>query len=358
MQGKSARRLRQRGQREGERRDDERDARHARPRQAPRRLRHRDEARTSSSTSAARFRVDDPHPGRHRQRCASRSCSTCSDDSPLHRRRAAPRHGLPGVLPHPAGRRSRSRRRSSSTRTSSRTRSDASCSVARAHHAADASRETGDTVDLKPFAPVAAEGRVAASTPSRRTRRGQAEERLPDGRQDGRRGARGAPKPARVLVISSSQFLANPFARAGNGPDMGQMGMMMPGMGGDEKLQQIAGPYAQQILHEHHPRVQEHARLAHGRHRSPRGRARRSSRSRTSPTATSRSRSSSDETEDQLKKQDEDDEEGAQDARSTGSRACSSSGCRSSSRSSASSAGAAAMARRARTSVLALISIT
>ena len=53
---------------------------------------------------------------------------------------------------------------------------------------------------------------------------------------------------ARVLVISSSQFFANPFARAGNGPDMGQMGGMMPGGGGDEMLQQLAMPYAQQIL--------------------------------------------------------------------------------------------------------------
>ena len=54
-------------------------------------------------------------------------------------------------------------------------------------------------------------------------------------------------KPSRVLVIASSAFLTNPFARAGNGPDMGQMGMMMP-MGGDEQLLQIAGPYAQQAL--------------------------------------------------------------------------------------------------------------
>ncbi len=52
---------------------------------------------------------------------------------------------------------------------------------------------------------------------------------------------------ARVLVISSSQFFANPFARAGNAPDMGQMGMMMP-MGGDEALQQLGQAYAQQIV--------------------------------------------------------------------------------------------------------------
>jgi len=57
-----------------------------------------------------------------------------------------------------------------------------------------------------------------------------------------------ATNTARVLVISSSQFFTNPFARAGNAPDMGgQMGMMMP-MGGDELLQQFSQYYAQQIL--------------------------------------------------------------------------------------------------------------
>ncbi len=57
-----------------------------------------------------------------------------------------------------------------------------------------------------------------------------------------------ATNTARVLVIASSEFFANPFARAGNGPEMNpQMGMMMP-MGGDELLQQFGQYYAQQIL--------------------------------------------------------------------------------------------------------------
>lgn len=57
-----------------------------------------------------------------------------------------------------------------------------------------------------------------------------------------------SPTPSRVLVVSSSQFLANPFARAGNPPPMPpQMAMMGP-MGGDQDLQMLAGPYAQRFL--------------------------------------------------------------------------------------------------------------
>jgi hypothetical protein len=57
-----------------------------------------------------------------------------------------------------------------------------------------------------------------------------------------------SPTPSRVLVVSSSQFLTNPFARAGNPPPMPpQMAMMGP-MGGDQDLQMLAGPYAQRFL--------------------------------------------------------------------------------------------------------------
>ncbi|HEY3234913.1 MAG TPA: GldG family protein [Polyangiaceae bacterium] len=57
-----------------------------------------------------------------------------------------------------------------------------------------------------------------------------------------------APKPSRVLVISSSQFLTNPFAYAGNGPEMGPQFQMFGGVGGDQQLQMIAQPYAQKFL--------------------------------------------------------------------------------------------------------------
>lgn len=53
---------------------------------------------------------------------------------------------------------------------------------------------------------------------------------------------------SRLLVVSASQFLANPFARAGNPPPMPPQLQMMGPMGGDEELMMISQPYAQQYL--------------------------------------------------------------------------------------------------------------
>lgn len=58
----------------------------------------------------------------------------------------------------------------------------------------------------------------------------------------------GTGKDSRVLVISSSQFITNPFAYAGNGPELGGQFQMFGGVGGDQQLQMIAGPYAQRYL--------------------------------------------------------------------------------------------------------------
>jgi hypothetical protein len=55
---------------------------------------------------------------------------------------------------------------------------------------------------------------------------------------------------SRLLVVASSQFLANPYARAGNAPPMPPQMMMMGNMGGDEELLMISQPYAQQYLTE------------------------------------------------------------------------------------------------------------
>jgi ABC-type uncharacterized transport system involved in gliding motility auxiliary subunit len=53
---------------------------------------------------------------------------------------------------------------------------------------------------------------------------------------------------SRILVVSASQFLANPFARAGNAPPMPPQMQMMGGMGGDEDLLMLSMPYAQKYL--------------------------------------------------------------------------------------------------------------
>lgn len=53
---------------------------------------------------------------------------------------------------------------------------------------------------------------------------------------------------SRLLVISASQFLCNPFARSGNPPPMPPQMAMMGGMGGDEELQMISGMYAQKYV--------------------------------------------------------------------------------------------------------------
>jgi ABC-type uncharacterized transport system involved in gliding motility auxiliary subunit len=57
-----------------------------------------------------------------------------------------------------------------------------------------------------------------------------------------------APQDSRVLVISASQFVTNPFAFAGNGPDLGGQFAMFGAVGGDPQLQMIAQPYAQRYL--------------------------------------------------------------------------------------------------------------
>jgi hypothetical protein len=56
-----------------------------------------------------------------------------------------------------------------------------------------------------------------------------------------------ADKDSRVLVVSSSLFLTNPFAYAGNGPDLGGQFAMFGNVGGDESLLQIAQPYTKHL---------------------------------------------------------------------------------------------------------------
>ncbi len=108
-------------------------------------------------------------------------------------------------------------------------------------------RETSDTVDLKPFRSWKPKGEWQQYAIGA-TLEGTLGTAFPAGDKMGVEAPAKSTKPARVFLISSSQFLANPFARSGNGPDMqGMMGMQMGDMG-DQQLQQLAGPYAQQAL--------------------------------------------------------------------------------------------------------------
>src|SRR4029079_6525192 len=52
---------------------------------------------------------------------------------------------------------------------------------------------------------------------------------------------------SRVLVVSSSLFLTNPFAYAGNGPDLGGQFAMFGAVGGDPALLVFAEPSAKYL---------------------------------------------------------------------------------------------------------------
>jgi ABC-type uncharacterized transport system involved in gliding motility auxiliary subunit len=106
--------------------------------------------------------------------------------------------------------------------------------------------ETGDTVDLKPARQWRPKGEFKQH-PIAAVAEGKLKTAFPEGDKMGVETPPESANSARVLVLSSAQFFVNPFVRSGAGPDMGQMGMMMPGGGGDEFLTSIAGPYVQLI---------------------------------------------------------------------------------------------------------------
>ncbi len=111
-------------------------------------------------------------------------------------------------------------------------------------------RETGDSVDLKPLRQWRPKGEFSQYNLGV-TLEGKLKSAFEGQDKMGVEVPAEASNASRVLVISSSQFFANPFARAGNGPEMPPHmgGMQMPqGAGGDEQLQQLAMPYAQRVL--------------------------------------------------------------------------------------------------------------
>jgi hypothetical protein len=109
---------------------------------------------------------------------------------------------------------------------------------------------TGDTADLKPLQKWGPKLKglqqdqyaVGASV------EGTIKSAFPSGDKMGVDAPAESAHASRIFIMASSQFLANPLARAGNGPDMGQYGNMMPNLGGDEQLLMLAGPYAQQFV--------------------------------------------------------------------------------------------------------------
>jgi ABC-type uncharacterized transport system involved in gliding motility auxiliary subunit len=109
---------------------------------------------------------------------------------------------------------------------------------------------TGESADLKPFQKWAPKlkGLQGQQFGLAADVEGTLKSAFTEGDKQGVEAPDKSVKPARVFVLASSQFLANPLARAGNGPDMGQYGQMMPSLGGDEQLLMIAGPYAQQFI--------------------------------------------------------------------------------------------------------------
>jgi len=106
---------------------------------------------------------------------------------------------------------------------------------------------TTDTVDMKlktnwePKPPMAQQ--VIAATA-----KGKLKSAFAGQKDDSVPAPESAASPSRVLVVSSSLFLTNPFAYSGNGQEMGGQFQMMGSIGGDPTLQAIANPYAQRYL--------------------------------------------------------------------------------------------------------------
>ena len=110
-----------------------------------------------------------------------------------------------------------------------------------------ASVETDSSIDMKmrpgwkPKPPF--DTRIIAAVAE-----GKLKSAFPSGDDDGVKAADRAPEPSRVLVVSSSEFITNPFAYAGNGPDLGGQFAMFGNVGGDRELLMIAGQYANRYL--------------------------------------------------------------------------------------------------------------
>jgi len=107
---------------------------------------------------------------------------------------------------------------------------------------------SGDTVDLRPSADVKPkppfdQHPIAAAV------EGNLRRAMDAGSEDeGWEVPATSTEKARVLVIASPLFLANPFVHSGKGPDLGPQFAMMGNIGGDETLLSLSQPYAQKYL--------------------------------------------------------------------------------------------------------------
>jgi hypothetical protein len=107
--------------------------------------------------------------------------------------------------------------------------------------------ETGESVDLRPSndkkpKPPFAQKNIAVVV------EGKLKSAMGASEADGISVPAESKTEGRVIVVSSSAFLSNPYARAGNGPDLGPQFAMMGNVGGDEMLQEISRPYAFKYL--------------------------------------------------------------------------------------------------------------
>ncbi len=105
----------------------------------------------------------------------------------------------------------------------------------------------GESVDMKirrqwtPKPPYAQRVIAAAAE-------GKLKSAFPEGDNQGVTANAQSPTPSRVMVVSASQFLTNPFAYSGNGPELGGQFAMFGNVGGDQELLMFATPYAQSYL--------------------------------------------------------------------------------------------------------------
>ncbi len=102
--------------------------------------------------------------------------------------------------------------------------------------------ETTDTVDLKPFQKWKPKPEKPEQYNVAATVEGTLKTAFPSGDKMGIDTPEKSAKAARVFVLASSQFLTNPFARAGEGQDMSKYGMQAP-VGGDKELEELAQAY-------------------------------------------------------------------------------------------------------------------